>query len=276
MAHRSSVNKNPYDPIAYPSLFFRRVGEVDRNTNLEGFAKKVNEKYRINKAVHEFNKAVIENDYYLHIGHIMNGGSYPYTRESRSRKNLSSSAQESRPYSAKPNLSPSITKTSKSDSKSKRATTATSNRRKKTKNSKTITNFDDREAMTSAKKSTRGTERPKSKKRRRVKKSKKAKSEAPAITDAKQNDDEIEEVKNSQGTNLNIDIPIVVTDPQADDATYTELKDSMVKAIISNRLIKQDDIENFIEQVKDSNQVDPEKFDLLVLQVKQEIGDAEE
>ena len=130
--------------------------------------------------------------------------------------------------------------------------------------------------MTSAKKSTRGTERPKSKKRRRVKKSKKAKSEAPAITDAKQNDDEIEEVKNSQGTNLNIDIPIVVTDPQADDATYTELKDSMVKAIISNRLIKQDDIENFIEQVKDSNQVDPEKFDLLVLQVKQEIGDAEE
>jgi len=32
--------KNPYDPLSHPSLFFRRAGENDKTTSLQGYAKK--------------------------------------------------------------------------------------------------------------------------------------------------------------------------------------------------------------------------------------------
>ena len=82
--------KNPYDPVAYPSLFFRRIGEVDNRTNLEDYAKKLNDKYRVNKAIHDFNKAIIENDYFSNVRHIVKGGEFnPNSSNVRSRKTLS-------------------------------------------------------------------------------------------------------------------------------------------------------------------------------------------
>ena len=54
------------------------------------YAKKLSEKYKVNKAVHEFNKAIIENDYFSNIRHIVKGGEYyPGSAHTRSRKNLS-------------------------------------------------------------------------------------------------------------------------------------------------------------------------------------------
>jgi len=63
---------------------------MDKHTNLENFAKKVNDKYRVNRAIHEFNKAIIENDYYTNVRHIIGGGMYTNSAISRSRKDLSS------------------------------------------------------------------------------------------------------------------------------------------------------------------------------------------
>jgi hypothetical protein len=70
---------------------------------LEGFAKKVSEKYRINKAIHEFNKALIENDYLTNVRNIIYGGRYK-SSVAKSGKNLSNFSQGDRPYSANPNL----------------------------------------------------------------------------------------------------------------------------------------------------------------------------
>ena len=45
---------NPESPAAFPSLFFRRVGEFNDRTNLGVCAKKNSEKYRVNESVHRF------------------------------------------------------------------------------------------------------------------------------------------------------------------------------------------------------------------------------
>jgi hypothetical protein len=85
---------------------------VDNRTNLEDYAKKINDKYRVNKAIHEFNKAIIENDYFSNIRHIVKGGEYnPSSSQMRSRKTLSNlhaylciGTSDYRPYSANPNV----------------------------------------------------------------------------------------------------------------------------------------------------------------------------
>lgn len=73
-----------------------------------------------------------------------------------------------------------------------------------------------------------------------------------------------------------MDVPVVVTEPDADDKAYQELKDQIIKSIISNRLIKTTDIDNFIEQTKRANHVDEDKFSIIVEMIKQEIGENEE
>lgn len=70
---------------------------------MERFARKVSEKYRINKAIHEFNKALIENDYLTNVRNIIYGGHYKSSM-TKSGKNLSNFSQGDRPYSANPNL----------------------------------------------------------------------------------------------------------------------------------------------------------------------------
>ena len=84
-----------------------------------------------------------------------------------------------------------------------------------------------------------------------------------------------EESKMDMNNIPRFDIPIVITDDSADDAMYTELKNQMVKTIISNRLIKKEEIDRFIDEVKQSNHVNYLKYMEIVQQVKHEIGDVD-
>jgi hypothetical protein len=67
----------------------------------------VNDKFQVNKAIHDFNKALIENDYFMNVRNVVYGGSMGQrSSANRSSKLLHYStlaASQERPYSANPN-----------------------------------------------------------------------------------------------------------------------------------------------------------------------------
>ena len=70
-----------------------------------------------------------------------------------------------------------------------------------------------------------------------------------------------------------IEVPVVeITD---DLASYEELKVKLLERIISMRMVKEEQLNQFFEEAKKVNEVDDDKYDEIILQIKTEIGYAE-
>jgi len=69
------------------------------------------------------------------------------------------------------------------------------------------------------------------------------------------------------------EVPIVEI---TDDASYEELKIKLLERIISLRLVKEEQLNQYFEDTKRANQVDEDKYAEIIQQIKTEIGYVDE
>lgn len=90
------------------------------------------------------------------------------------------------------------------------------------------------------------------------------------LTIALAKQEEVEQEPGHTEQELEVDVPVV--DAEDNPSLYAELKEKLYNLIVSNRIVQEDKLKYLFEKTKEANQVDPEKYDEVVEEIKQEVG----